>query len=121
MRMRREPGGAGRQSALLLRVPYFILIYSVVHTYFRYGLPPRRIHAFPSGWLASFAPNYRKRQLPCLTNGATITISTHPPLPGQNTVVPGGAQVLGGKACSLRIQYGIQAVFLAEKRRLWLF
>jgi len=52
--------GAGPQTALLLRVPYFILIYSVVHTYFRYGLPPQRIHAFPSGWLASFASNYRK-------------------------------------------------------------
>lgn len=52
--------GAGPQTALLLRVPYFILIYSVVHTYFRYGLPPQRIHAFPFGWLASFASNYRK-------------------------------------------------------------
>jgi len=42
----------------VLRVPYFILIYSVVHTHFRYGLP-RRIHAFPSGWLGSFGSNYR--------------------------------------------------------------
>lgn len=46
-------GGGGEGLLLSLRVPYFILIYSVVHAYFRYGLP-RRIHAFPSGWLGSF-------------------------------------------------------------------
>jgi len=63
--------GAGPQTALLLRVPYFILIYSVVHTYFRYGLPPRRIHAFPSGWLASFASNYRKGNCSYPTTWAT--------------------------------------------------
>lgn len=55
-------GVLDRRSAVsavpVLRVPYFILIYSVVHTYFCYGLP-RRIHAFPSGWLGSFGSNYR--------------------------------------------------------------
>lgn len=49
---------------LSLRVPYFILIYSVVHAYFRYGLP-RRIHAFPSGWLGSFGSTIAWLQQHC--------------------------------------------------------
>lgn len=65
-------GGGISWLLLSLRVPYFILIYSVVHAYFRYGLP-RRIHAFPSGWLGSF--------------GSTIAwLQQLPPLPPLSTV-----------------------------------
>lgn len=74
-------GGGISWLLLSLRVPYFILIYSVVHAYFRYGLP-RRIHAFPSGWLGSFGSTIAwLQQLPLSPLQCGVLVAAHCCLP----------------------------------------